>query len=163
MDANIFVIGVPSLKGIMSRVAKAIDDEFFVKKLHVSEDDFDDDEDFIDDEDEDEDDYEPTPPPSYKPKPVYKPRPEDLRFGYGLQVDEPRAKDYTSRWKFLRDHEAYDNFVDAGLRCEELGLDKKNDIPITKCKAIRKRVGDLPPTGIDLLGETNWWDEDFTW
>ena len=151
MDANIFVIGVPSLKGILSKVADAIEDEFFVKKLHVSKD-VDDDEDFVDDE---EDDYTPAPP--------RKPRPEDLRFGFSATIDEPRAKDYSSRSKFLRDHKAYDDFVEAGLRCEELGLDKKNNIPVTRCNAIRKRVGDLPPTGIDLLGETNWWEDDFSW
>ena len=150
MDANIFVIGVPSLKGILSKVADAIEDEFFVKKLRV-QDEIDDDDDYIDDDDED--DYEPEPPK----------RTENLRFGYGLNVDEPRACDYACRSKFLRDHKAYDDFVDAGLRCEELGLEKKNDIPITKCKAIRKNVGDLPPTGINLLGETQWWCEDFEW
>ena len=155
MDANIFVIGVPSLKGILSRVADALEDEFFVKKLHVSED-VDDDDDFVD-EDEEED-YTP------EPKPAYKPRPEDLRFGFSCTVNEPRKADYNSRKAFLRDHEAYDKFVEAGLRCEELGLDKKDNCPITRCNAIRKRVGDLPPTNIDLLGETQWWwEEDFTW
>lgn len=151
MDANIFVIGVPSLKGILSKVADAIEDEFFVKKLRV-QDEIDDDDDYIDDDDED--DYEPEPPK----------RAENLRFGFSCTVNEPRKSDYNCRSKFLRDHKAYDDFVAAGLRCEELGLDKKDNCPITRCNAIRKRVGDLPPTGINLLGETDWWwEEDFTW
>ena len=150
MDANIFVIGVPSLKGILSKVADALEDEFFIKKIRTSDDA---DDEYVDDDENDEEEY-------YDESP----NPEDLRFGYGLEVDEPRSCDYTSKSKFLRDHAAYDRFVDAGLECERLGIDKRNSIPVTKCKAVRTRVGDAPPTGIDILGETDWWwERDFRW
>ena len=156
MNANIIVIGLPSVKDVVGKVAEVLEDAFSVKKVKTSTPSWDDDEGC----DDDEFDYEPEP---IKQRPCGTPKRKDIRFGYSLSVDEPQSKDYSCRSKFIRDHNAYDDFVTAGLRCEELGLEKKNDIPVTKCKAIRKCVGAPPPTGIDLLGETNWWDEDFRW
>lgn len=91
------------------------------------------------------------------------PADENLRFGYGLEVDEPRRSDYSSRREFERDHELFDDFVTAGERCVERGLDKRNNAQIHKCNAIRRPVNCPPPMGIDLIGETDWWDEDFEW
>lgn len=87
----------------------------------------------------------------------------NLRFGAGFEIDEPRREDYLSRYDFESDHAAFDRFVDAGEECVARGLEKKSDAPITKCNAIRTRVGELPPMGVDLIGETHWWDEPFSW
>ena len=90
---------------------------------------------------------------------------EDLRFGYGLEVDEPMKDDFDDWDEFLEAREAFDDFVDAGERCVELGLDKQNDAPITKCNAIRKPIGCPPPMEVDLIGESQfpWWEKDFEW
>ena len=91
------------------------------------------------------------------------PADEDKRFGYGLEVDEPRCEDYDERWMFEDDHKAFDRFVEAGEDCVARGLNKRNDAPITKCGAIRKPVCCPPPMkdevpGGELIGETHWWE-----
>lgn len=90
---------------------------------------------------------------------------ENLRFGYGLEVDEPRYQNFDNDEDFLEAREAFDNFVESGERCVELGLDKRNDAPITKCNAIRKPIGCPPPTNRELLGESQfpWWEIDMDW
>ena len=122
---------------------------------------------YWEDEDDEEEDFEPSPiPPKCCKKQQGgwevkgKPANEDLRFGYGLQVDEPRKQDYDDWDDFLDARGAYDDFVDAGERCVELGLEKTNDAPITKCQAIRKPIGTKPPFNKDLLGESQfpWWE-----
>lgn len=119
---------------------------------------------FFFDEDDEDDEEECDCPPAPGPWGIGgEPADENLRFGYGLEVDEPRRSDYESRAEFLRDHELFDKFVDAGEACVARGLDKRNDAPITKCKAIRQPVDCPPPMGVNLLGETDWWDEDFEW
>lgn len=87
----------------------------------------------------------------------------ELRFGAGFEIDEPRREDYVSRYDFEDDHAAFDRFVDAGEDCVARGLEKKSDAPITKCNAIRTKVGERPPIGIDIIGETHWWQTPFTW
>ena len=42
---------------------------------------------------------------------------------------------------------------------ESAGI-KDNAFTQVKVKAIRKKVGDVPPFGVDIIGETNWWEED---
>ena len=90
---------------------------------------------------------------------------ENLRFGYGLEVDEPRYQEFDNDYEFLKARQAFDDFVDAGERCRELGLEKDNDIPITKCQAIRKPIGCPPPMNMELLGESQfpWWEMDIDW
>jgi hypothetical protein len=83
---------------------------------------------------------------------------ENLRFGAGFEIDEPRCEDYTSRWKFESDHAAFDKFVEAGEDCVKRGLGKKSNAPITKCNAIRQRVDQKPPMGQDFIGETHWFE-----
>ena len=88
---------------------------------------------------------------------------ENKRFGYGLEVDEPRCEDYAHRWQFESDHAAFDKFVEAGEDCIARGLAKKSDAPITKCEAIRQPVNCPPPMrdevpGGELIGETHWWE-----
>ena len=93
-----------------------------------------------------------------------KPADENLRFGYqGPCIDEPRRSDYDCRWEFEDDHEAYDRYIDASEDCIARGLEKKSDAPIHRCNAIRKRLDEAPPMNIDLIGETQWWDEDLDW
>lgn len=93
------------------------------------------------------------------------PADENMRFGYGLNVDEPRYQDFSDDDEFLEAREAFDDFVDAGERCVELGLDKRNDAPITKCNAIRKPIGCKPPMNKELIGESQfpWWKLDCDW
>jgi hypothetical protein len=88
---------------------------------------------------------------------------ENLRFGYGLEVDEPRCEDYDCRWQFESDHAAFDRFIEAGEDCVARGLEKKSNAPITKCNAVRKRLNEAPPMNLDIIGETHWWEtfEDF--
>ena len=90
---------------------------------------------------------------------------DNLRFGYGLNVDEPMYQNFSNDDDFLKAREAFDDFVDAGERCVKLGLDKRNDAPITKCSAIRKPIGCQPPMNVSLLGESQfpWWEIDMDW
>ena len=166
MEAKIFVIGFPSMKSVMGEIASLIEEAFdkpkdrrceCKKDVCPKERDF-------------------TPPRfknhSFEPMadvPQWgiggEEANEDLRFGYGLEVDEPRKDDFDDWDEFLEAREAFDDFVDAGERCVELGLDKQNDAPITKCNAIRKPIGCPPPMEVDLIGESQfpWWEKDFEW
>lgn len=83
------------------------------------------------------------------------PEPEK-RFGAGFEIDEPRACDYEYRGDFLYAHELFDKFVEAGEACVKAGLERKGCGPITKVDAIKTNIGDLPPIGIELMGETQW-------
>lgn len=93
------------------------------------------------------------------------PADEDLRFGYGLEVDEPRYQQFDNDEDFLEARQAFDDFVDAGEHCRELGLEKTNGNPITKCNAVRKPIGCPPPMNRRLLGESQfpWWEIDMDW
>lgn len=93
------------------------------------------------------------------------PADENLRFGYGLEVDEPMYQHYDDDYEFLEARKAFDNFVDAGERCRELGLEKTNNAPITKCNAVRKPIGCPPPMNRELIGESQfpWWEIDMDW
>lgn len=90
---------------------------------------------------------------------------EDLRFGYGLEVDEPMYHQFDDDKDFLEARQAFDDFVDAGEHCRELGLEKTNTRPITKCNAIRKPIGCPPPMNRELLGESQfpWWETGIDW
>lgn len=171
MEAKIFVIALPSMKSMMEEITSLIEEAFdkpcskkcerksepCKPKCCSQERDF--------------------TPPRFKnhsfmplaPIPQWgiagKKADENLRFGYGLEVDEPRYQDFDDDDEFLEAREAFDDFVDAGERCVELGLDKRNDAPITKCNAIRKPIGCPPPMNVNLLGESQfpWWEENFEW
>lgn len=77
-------------------------------------------------------------------------------FGAGFEVDEPRAEDYAQRWQFEDDHRAFDRFVEAGEDCIARGIIKKNNAPIHKVQAIRRRIEEGPVIGRDLIGESHW-------
>ena len=85
------------------------------------------------------------------------PADENLKFGAAFEVDEPRSQDYTSRWEFEDDHEAFDRFVEAGEDCVARGLARPEGVVAHKCNAIRKPIGCPPPMGLHLIGETDWW------
>ncbi len=89
-------------------------------------------------------------------KPQTCPKPKDEKvFGVNVRVDEPRAKDYTSRRKFLEDHANFDKLVEAAERCN--WNNKSNSAPLHKVNATRRRIEDGPVLGKDLIGETDWW------
>jgi len=164
---NVFIVALPTFESVVERIKDAIEEKFEkpkCKKPCFCHNDF-------------EEDEEDLTPPRFKnhsfmpPAPIPqwgiggKPADENLRFGYGLEVDEPRRSDYDNFEDFEYDHQLYDEFVDAGESCRERGLDRRNNAPITKCNAIRKRLNEAPPMrdeipGGELIGETDWWNED---
>jgi hypothetical protein len=159
---NVFIVALPTFESVVEKIKDAIEEKFEkpkCKKPRFCCDDF-------------EEDEEDLTPPRFKnhsfmplaPIPQWgiggKPADENLRFGYGLEVDEPRRSDYDNFEDFEYDHQLYDEFVDAGESCRERGLDRRNNAPITKCNAIRKRLNEAPPMNLPLIGETDWWNED---
>lgn len=159
---NVFVFALPSFDSVVDKIKDAIEDAF--EKPKASKPHFccrDEEEDF-------------TPKHMRITEPCGGVQPwgvrgkkadENLRFGYGLEVDEPRYDDYDDDDDFLEAREAFDDFVDAGERCVELGLEKTNDAPIHKCNAIRKPIGTVPPMNRDLIGESQfpWWEMPCAW
>ena len=78
-------------------------------------------------------------------------------FGIFARIDEPRREDYETREAFEADHEKYDRAVEAIIACD--WKNKSDDAPLHKVNAIRKEVGEMPPLGVDLVGETHWFDD----
>ena len=85
---------------------------------------------------------------------------ENLRFGAEFAIDEPRRSDYDDREEFEYDHMLYDEFVSAGEDCVERGLARPDGVTAHRCNAVRKRLNEAPPMNLDLIGETDWWNED---
>lgn len=171
METKIFVIAFPTMETVAEKISSILDDAFNCKpkkteckrtkcydtpKRKVWED---------------------LTPPEFKvrnefgnaPIPEWgiggKPADDNLRFGYGLEADEPMYQDFDNDYEFLEARKAFDNFVDAGERCRELGLEKTNNAPITKCNAVRKPIGCPPPMNRELIGESQfpWWEIDMDW
>lgn len=162
MTTKIFVIALPTMSSVVEKITDALDTAFNaesksckcckLKRYEKKREDL--------------------TPPHFKVKNEFGNAPlppwgiggkeadENLRFGAGFEIDEPRCEDYSRRWEFESDHAAYDRFVEAGEDCVARGLEKKSDAPITKCKAVRKKLNEAPPMNLNLLGETHWWDED---
>lgn len=84
----------------------------------------------------------------------YPPEDKNKVFGAGFEIDEPIANAYRHRWQYESDKEAFDRFVDAGEDCIARGMGKKSNAPITKVNAVRRRIFDGPPIGLNLVGET---------
>ena len=111
----------------------------------------------------------PTRPACNAPAPEWgiagKPADENKRFGAGFNVDEPVWDGSESRSSFLEKREAFDEFVDAGERCAELGMCHDDDTPITKCQAVRKPIGTPPVMDKELIGESQfpWWEMGCGW
>lgn len=144
MSTKIFIIGLPSMKGMMEEIGSLIENAF----------------------------DKPQKPKKSEPKQMKVNKPcmginpwgvsgtpadENLKFGAAFEVDEPRSQDYTSRWEFEDDHEAFDRFVEAGEDCVARGLARPEGVVAHKCNAIRKPIGCPPPMGLHLIGETDWW------
>lgn len=166
MGAKIFVIGVPSMRTLMDDITNAIEDALCrhkevpkkscekvkrcCEKVNTR--------------------YDLTPNRfkccEFGPAPIPqwgiggRPKDDNLRFGAGFEIDEPRRSDYLSRHKFLEDHKAFDRFVEAGEDCVARGLEKPSHARAIKCKAERRRLEDGPPMNLDLIGESDFWDED---
>ena len=162
METKIFVIGLPSFGDVAERIGEAISQVF---------------------------EDEPTPcrckenraftsPPKFNPSrpcgcgvpaPEWgiggKSADENKRFGAGFNVDEPVWDGSESRSSFLKKREAFDEFVDAGERCTELGMCHNDDTPITKCQAVRKPIGTPPVMDKELIGESQfpWWEMGCGW
>lgn len=157
---NVFIVALPTFDSVVNKIKDAVEDafDFEVPKLKKPcgfKDKF------------NEDDFTPTnlrvknPCGNVQPWGVGgRKADENLRFGYGLEVDEPIYQDYDDDDDFLEARQAFDDFVDAGERCCELGLEKTNKSPITKCNAIRKPIGCPPPMNRNLIGESQfpWWE-----
>ena len=77
-------------------------------------------------------------------------------FGINVRIDEPRAQDYNSRWAFERDHAKFDRLVEAAEACT--WKNKSNTAPLHKVNAIRRNICEGPVMGVNLVGETQWWD-----
>lgn len=117
---------------------------------------------FGSDEDEfDEDDFDCCNYPEERPLPRWgiagTPADPRMRFGAAFEIDEPRVQDYEHRWQFESDHAAFDRFVEAGEDCVARQMEKKNEAPIHKCQAVRRRLEDGPVMNLPLIGETQWW------
>jgi hypothetical protein len=159
METKIFVIGFPAFDDVAEKIGEALENIFDSKPCTKK--------------------AKRTAAPAPRPAPVRRepcgchagprvpnpewevcgtPANENLRFGAGFEIDEPRCEDYTSRWKFESDHAAFDKFVEAGEDCVKRGLGKKSDAPITKCQAIRQRPDQKPPRNVELIGETHWFE-----
>ena len=173
MEAKIFVIGFPSMKGLMEEITSLIEEAFDKPKIkkceHKSECCF---------KKKPQTFERDLTPPRFKnhsfmpPAPIPqwgisgKPADENLRFGYqGPCIDEPRRSDYDDREDFEYDHQLFDEYVSAAEDCIARGLEKKSDAPIHRCEAIRKKLNEAPPMrdeipGGELIGETDWWNED---
>lgn len=163
---NVFIVALPTFDGVVEKIKDAIEDRFDMPKFKKPC--------FCCDDEDEDDEFDFTPNRYKLKKPCGNTQPwgvggkkadENLRFGYGLEVDEPMYQQYDDDCEFLEAREAFDDFVDAGERCRELGLERTNNAPITKCNAIRKPVGCPPPVNRDLIGESQfpWWKVDCDW
>ena len=171
MEAKIFVIGFPSMKGLMEEITSLIEEAFDKPKIkkceHKSECCF---------KKKPQTFERDLTPPRFKnhsfmpPAPIPqwgiggKPADENLRFGAEFAIDEPRRSDYDNREDFEYDHQLFDEFVSAGEDCVERGLARPEGVTAHRCNAVRKKLNEAPPMNLDLIGETDWWDEeDFDW
>lgn len=162
---NVFIVALPTFDDVVEKIKNAVEDTFNVPKFKKP---------CFCCDNEDEDDFTPRRFKLHKPcngvQPWGvggKPANEDLRFGFQAPpIDEPRCQDYDCRWEFEDDHEAYDRLVDAAEDCVARGLARPEGVVEHKCNAIRKPIGCPPPMrdeipSGELIGETQWWNEDF--
>ena len=171
MEAKIFVIGFPSMKGLMEEITSLIEEAFDKPKSkkceHTADCCF---------REKPQSFERDLTPPRFKnhsfmpPAPIPqwgisgKPADENLRFGAEFAIDEPRRSDYDNREDFEYDHQLFDEFVSAGEDCVERGLARPEGVTAHRCNAVRKKLNEAPPMNLDLIGETDWWnDEDFDW
>ena len=167
MEANVFIFAFPTMGSLVEKIGSALEEAFEKPKAEK---------------------FEPKQkkewnapqmrdltPPRFRnhsfmpPAPIPqwgiagKPADENLRFGAEFAIDEPRRSDYDNREDFEYDHQLFDEFVSAGEDCVERGLARPEGVTAHRCNAVRKKLNEAPPMGLDLIGETDWWDEDFEW
>lgn len=171
MEANVFIFAFPTFKSVAEEIGSLIEDAFEKTKKgepkretckpNCCERDL--------------------TPPKFKnhsfmpPAPIPQwgiggePANENLRFGAEFAIDEPRRSDYDDREDFEYDHMLFDEFVSAGEDCVKRGLARPDGVTAHRCNAIRKKLNEAPPMrdeipGGELIGETDWWNEDdFDW
>lgn len=172
MGTKIFVIGFPTIEIIVGTIEDKMEDLFEAPKYSKPSLTCD----FGDDDDDELDVKDLTPKYLRIKKPCGNVNPwgiggkeadENLRFGAEFAVDEPRRRDYVDRDEFEYDHALYDEFVSAGEDCIERGLGRPSDVTAHRCNAVRKPIGCPPPMKdelpSELIGETDWWDENIDW
>jgi hypothetical protein len=101
----------------------------------------------------------PTPPPAPRWGVCECEPREDKNKVFGINVgriDEPRRCDFNSQWAFERAHAKFDRLVDAVEAVD--WQNKSNTAPLHRVNAIRKRIQDGPVFGLNLVGETRWFD-----
>ena len=170
MEANVFIFAFPTMGSLVEKIGSALEEAFEKPKAEKFEP--------KQKKEWNAPQMRDLTPPRFKnhsfmpPAPIPqwgiagKPADENLRFGYqGPCIDEPRRSDYDDREDFEYDHQLFDEYVSAAEDCIARGLEKKSDAPIHRCEAIRKRLNEAPPMrdeilGGELIGETDWWDED---
>ena len=171
MGTKIFVIGFPTIEIIVGTIEDKMEDLFEAPKYSKPSFTCD-----FGDDDDDLDVKDLTPKYLRIKKPCGNVNPwgiggkeadENLRFGAEFAVDEPRRRDYNDRDEFEYDHALYDEFVSAGEDCIERGLVRPSDVIAHRCNAGRKPIGCPPPMKdelpSELIGETDWWDENIDW
>jgi hypothetical protein len=77
-------------------------------------------------------------------------------FGLSVRVDEPTPDMFNSRWAFERAHAKFDRLVDAVEAVD--WQNKSNTAPLHKVNCIRKRIQDGPVFGVNLVGESRWFE-----
>ena len=155
MEAKIFVVELPSMGDVFERLADALLGDIEAPKCekkhsHCCE---------SEKENKFREEFVPAPEWTVKGKPAD----ENLRFGAEFAVDEPMCQNYDERWMFEDDHRAFDRFVEAGEDCVARGLARPDGVTAKRCNAIRQRVDEKPPMGVDLIGETQWWCDCLEW
>jgi hypothetical protein len=167
MEAKIFVIGFPSMKGLMEEITSLIEEAFdkpCSKKCERKSEPkcCSQERDFTTPRFKNHTFMPPAPIPQWGV--TGKKADENLRFGAEFAIDEPRRSDYDNREDFEYDHQLFDEFVSAGEDCVERGLARPEGVTAHRCNAVRKKLNEAPPMNLDLIGETDWWDEeDFDW
>jgi len=169
---NVFIVALPTFDSVVDKIKDAIEDAFeepkkFIAKQKGCSRKF---------ETPKRCCCEDLTPPKFKnhsfmpPAPIPQwgicgePANEDLRFGAEFAIDEPRRSDYDNREDFEYDHQLYDEFVEAGEDCVARGLARPDGVTAHRCNAVRKKLNEAPPMNLDLIGETDWWNEDdFDW
>ena len=76
-------------------------------------------------------------------------------FGLNVRVDEPTPDMFWNRWEFEKAREKFDRLVDAAEACD--WDNKSNTATLHRVNAIRRPAHMLPPTGINLVGESRMW------
>ena len=81
---------------------------------------------------------------------------ENKVFGVNIRVDEPTPDMFCTRARFLDARRKWDNLVDAVEAVD--WENKSNTAPLHKVNCIRKRIEEGPVFGLNLIGESRWFE-----